>query len=126
MEKVNELLGQIVPIKRKINKRCLAYLKKELKKAKDNRLDFYDEDGEPYGNQYVSVTYDGGRHPEYASNAFSIVNGIYLTKNSKDKEVIMLDTEDDDEYGIKNISWDELVGIADYVYKILMPILKKG
>lgn len=122
MKKVDELLNEITPIRREINKRCLAYLKRTLKKAENNRLDFYDEDGEAYGNQFVSVSYDGGRHPEYASNAFSSVNGIYLN----DKGKIVLDTEDDDEYGIENITWDELVDVASYVYNILMPILKKN
>lgn len=61
MKKVNELLNEITPIRREIKKRCLAYLKRTLKKAENNRLDFYDEDGEAYGNQFLSVSYDGGR-----------------------------------------------------------------
>ncbi len=126
MKKANELWEQKRPIEKQIEKRCIAYLKRTLKNREGNRLDFYDEDGEAYGNQYVCVTYDGGRHPEYASNAFSQVHGIYLRKNNKGKDCIILDTEDDDEYGIENINWDELVDLTDYVYKVVMPFLKKG
>ena len=121
MEKANELWEQKRPIEKEIEKRCIDYLKRTLKNREGNRLDFYDEDGEPYGNQYLCVTYDGGRHPEYASNAFSSVKGVFLKENH-----IYLDTEDDDEYSITNISLNELFSIADYVYHILMPILKKG
>ena len=126
MKKVNELLDQMQPMRAEVKKRCLAYLKRVLKKAEDNTISFQDEDGNDIGNNYVCVTYDGGRHPEYASNAFSQVHGIYLRKNNKGKDCIILDTEDDDEYGIENINWDELVDLTDYVYKVVMPFLKKG
>ena len=122
MKKVNELLDQMLPMRAEVKKRCLAYLKRMLKKAEGNRLDFYDEDGNGYGGEYVCVSYDGGRHPEYASNVFSSVRGIFLN----DKGVVTLDTEDDDEYSMSSITWDELVNVADYVYRVLMPTLKKN
>jgi hypothetical protein len=46
---------------------------------------------------------------------------VFLKENH-----IYLDTEDDDEYSITNISLNELFDIANYVYQILMPTLKKG
>lgn len=122
MKKVNELLDQMQPMRAEVKKRCLAYLKRVLKKAKDKRLDFYDENGNGYGGEFVCVSYDGGRHPEYGSNVFSNVNGIFLN----DKGEVTLDTEDDSEYKIENITWDELVNVADYVYRVLMPILKNN
>jgi hypothetical protein len=123
MKKVNQLLDQIQPIRREINTRCLAYLKRVLKNAESHRINFYNEEsGEYVGSEFVCVTYDGGNHPEYASNAFSTVNAIYLD----DKGHIMLDTEDSSCYEIDSITWDEVIDLADYVYRVVMPILKKG
>ena len=67
MRKVNQLLKEIEPIRAEINKRCIAYLKRVLKKAENHRIGFYDEEnGEYIGGEVVCVTYDGGNHPEYA------------------------------------------------------------
>lgn len=115
MKKVNELLDIMQPMRKEVKKRCLAYLKRVLKKEDGGRLDFVDEDGNPRKNKFVCVTYDGGAHPEYAANAFSLVKAIYLNKDNK----IVLDTDDDDEYSIEKVYWEEMVNIADYVYKVL-------
>ena len=123
MKKVNELLDQMQPMRTEVKKRCLAYLKRVLKKAENHRIGFYDEEyGEHIGGEAVCVTYDGGSHPEYASNAFSNVNGIYLNERGH----ILLHTEDCDCYEIERITWDEVVDLADYVYRVVMPTLKKG
>ena len=123
MKKVNQLLKEIQPIRAEINKRCIAYLKRVLKKAENHSIDFYDEEhGEYIGGELVCVTYDGGNHPEYASNAFSNVNGIYLNERGQ----ILLHTEDCDCYEIESITWDEVIYLADYVYRVVMPTLKKG
>ena len=127
MERVSLLLDQIEPMRAEIKKRCLSYLKRVLKNAENHSLDFYDEEkGENVGGKYVCVTYDGGGHPEYASNAFSNVNSIHLDKNHAGKDTIYLDTDDADDYEIENITWDELVSLADYVYRVYMPSVNKG
>jgi len=57
----------------------------------------------------VTITYDGGRHPEYATNAFSEVFGVYLDNNK-----IFIDCEDCDAYSIDRIwSLDEVIAICD-------------
>lgn len=121
MKKVNELLDQMKPMRAEVKRRCKAYLKRTLKKAKNHRLDFCGEDGVDYGNEYVCVTYDGGRHPEYATNAFSQVYGAFLDSKGN----IMLEIEDCEKYEIERIDWNELVDVADYVYRILIPYFKK-
>jgi len=112
MKKAIELMNQMIPMKKEVKKTCIAYLKRVLEKCNNNYLSFYDEDGEAYGNRYVSVTYDGGNHPEYESNAFSTVKGVFIDKYGD----ICLDTEDDDAYAIENINLEELYDIAEYVY----------
>lgn len=119
MEKTIELWGQITPMLWKVKEDCLAYIKSELEKADGNYISFLDEDGEPIGGDMVCVTYDGGHHPEYASNAFDLVRGIYLKQHEGRKEtLIMLDTEDDDEYWIGNIEVGEIYGVAFFLYNL--------
>jgi hypothetical protein len=119
MKKAIELWEKITPMMREVKSECLAYIKSELEKAEDNYISFLDEDGEPIGGDMVCVTYDGGRHPEYASNAFDIVRGVYLKYHEGRKEtLIMLDTDDDDEYYIGNIEIGEIYGVALFLYEL--------
>ena len=83
---------------------CVAYLKRELKKH-SNCINWEEYDCPP------CVSYDGGNHPEYASNCFSSVYGVSLNKHGQ----IILHTEDCDEYPVENISVDELYGVCDFV-----------
>lgn len=117
MEKTIQLWNELQPKINEVKKNSLDYIKAELEKAEDNYISFLDEDGEPIGGNWISVTYDGGHHPEYASNAFDMVKGVYLKYQEGRKEkLIMLDTEDDDEYYIGNINWDEIFSVAEYLY----------
>ena len=45
------------------------------------------------------VSYDGGNHPEYASNCFSDVNSVYI-KDGK----VYLDIEDASDYELENVT----------------------
>ena len=85
---------------------CIGYLTEKLNEPEH-------KDGistEPEDGSSVTVTYDGGKHPEYNSTAFSTVKGVYKKNDS-----IMLDTEDDDEYPISRISTIELFGVCDFI-----------
>ena len=62
--------------------------------------------------EMLTVPYDGGSHPEYASNCFSRVNSVYL-KNGE----IYLNIEDCDEYHIERISYDDAFAIAEVLVK---------
>lgn len=89
----------------KLRKACLRYLKSTLKKN-GGRIDFdEDEDGS------ISVPYDGGNHPEYASNLYSVVNSVYFNKRGE----IVLDIEDDSEYYLDNVETDYLYDLCDFI-----------
>ena len=120
MKKTIELFESIQPVREQIRKRCISYLKRVLKKREGKSILLYDEDGDAIDDEYVTVTYDGGRHPEYDSNAFSNVGAVYLDEKGN----IMLDTDDCDEYEIDNITWDELYTLAEYVYNHALPFWK--
>ena len=114
MEEVYELLDKIAPLKAEVSERCLAYIKEQLEKADGRSISFTSEDGEPFGGMVVVVTYDGGRHPEYAANPYSDVYGIYM-KGDK----IYIHCEDCDEYDIDYVTYDDIVDIADFLWRIL-------
>jgi len=107
MKKVIELKNQIAEKERQIRKGCINYLKRATKKAGGTICTEDEEDS-------LVVTYDGGNHPEYASNAFSIVNNIFL-KDGK----IYLNIEDSEEYSIDRIDDDEVYEVAMFVYEML-------
>lgn len=65
------------------------------------------------------VAYDGGNHPEYASNVFSEVNGVFI-KNGK----WYLDIEDDSEYPIERLSLGELKSVCDAVLNDMLAALE--
>ena len=88
-------------------KTLLAMVKKMLGKK-----------GEFYFNEDVLfVCYDGGRHPEYNSNVFSEVNGVYKKGNK-----LYVSIEDDDMYPIERLNIFELHDIADAMCKELVEL----
>lgn len=107
MERVKEILGQIRPLQEEACQRSKAYLKKVLEEAEGKRIDIDEEE-----SGYLWVTYDGGRHPEYNSNVFSVVHGVFLNEQGN----ICLDIADCEEYEIDRITWDDVVSIAEFVY----------
>ena len=90
----------------KLQSACLAYIKEALFIV-GNKLDI-DE------NYPVSVPYDGGNHPEYASNCFSDVLSVYC----KD-DCIYLETEDCKNYGIENINAENLYYLVQSIKQTL-------
>ena len=63
--------------------------------------------------EYISVSYDGGNHPEYNSNVFSSVERVYLDSDGG----VLLDTEDASKYSISNITTEELYELCDFIIK---------
>lgn len=63
----------------------------------------------------VAVTYDGGNHPEYASNAYSEVINVHLDENGN----VELCIEDCDEYEVDRVYAADLYGVAIEIYTAL-------
>lgn len=100
-EKASKKFYECVEIKRKIKEVSMETIKAVLSKADGNSVEI-DEDN------MISVPYDGGNHPEYASNCYSRLNSVYL----KDGR-IFLDIEDCNEYEIDRIDGDDVFAIAE-------------
>lgn len=109
MKEVIKLKESIAETERKIKEGSLEYLKRVLREN-SNSLNL--DDDESIKDGYLTVPYDGGRHPEYASNEFSAVDSIYL----KDDKVF-LSIEETDEYEIDRINDDDLYAVAMFVYE---------
>lgn len=104
-KKADELYDSIIPVQQDIRKKCETYIKMVLKEN-NGSLDCTESEN------MISVTYDGGNHPEYASTAFSMVEGISLDENDN----IILQIEDCSEYPIENINWNEVFDVAAFIH----------
>ncbi len=112
----DSLMIAVVELENKALRKCMNFLK-GLLALNGGKIEFheYDEDGVQIDDNSFCVSYDGGNHPEYDSNCFSEVRSVYI----KDGE-IYLDTEDCDEYSIKNVSDREIIEMCLYIYSDLM------
>ena len=107
MEEIIKLQEEIDKKQRKVRKGCIEYLKRATEKAGGTICMDDEED-------VVMVAYDGGRHPEYDSNLYSVVESVFL-KDGK----LYLSIEDCDEYEIDRVVTDEVYAVAVFVYNAL-------
>ncbi len=114
MKNVKELIEKYNDVKCELRKEFEESLTR-IVKENGGVIDFTDEDGDFY-DDIVAISYDGGNHPEYASDCFSNVYDIHLNKNGK----LAVSLEEDDDYEIDRIwSVDELIDIFSHVEMIL-------
>ena len=91
----------------KLRNSCMEYIKTILANN-DNAINWKSIELP----EYVSVSYDGGNHPEYASNLYSTVYGIEWAGNV---EEIVLDTEDSSDYPLSSVTTEELYNLCDFI-----------
>ena len=100
-EEASKTFYDCMEIMHNVYETSLETIKAVLSETDGNSVEF-DE------YEMLTVPYDGGSHPEYASNCFSRVNSVYL-KNGE----IYLNIEDCDEYHIERISYNDAFAIAE-------------
>ena len=103
-KKADEIYDSIISKQKEIGSKCETYIKRFLE-ANGGSADF------TKCEEMVTVTYDGGNHPEYASDCFSTVNGVFFDKDGD----IALNIEDCSNYPIENINWDDVYNVAEYI-----------
>lgn len=105
MEKFEKTAKKLLKILPQLREECVEFLTNKLREN-NNKLswDCCEID------EYVSVCYDGGRHPEYASNVFSSVEGVFI-----EDDKIYLNIEDDGKYSIDNVNTTELLDVCSYI-----------
>ena len=108
--KTEKKMDTIIPVIQEIRLESIRYLK-EVTEKNNGYFDLteYDDD---YGS--VCVTYDGGNHPEYASNAFSTVQAVKV-----EDDTLLFETEDTDWYDTDNVDTFELFGVASFIDEII-------
>ena len=110
-KKFQRLANDYISTGKLLRSASMAYIRKVLKEN-NNEITWDSDEVEDY---VLTVTYDGGRHPEYASNAFSCVYGVKLNERGK----ILLDTDDCDCYDIESVPTAEVYDVANYLETLL-------
>lgn len=64
--------------------------------------------------EMIAIIYDGGNHPEYASNLCSLLYSVYIDK----KAGLCLHIEDDPCYGIDRVYDIDVLTIAEILYNM--------
>ena len=65
-----------------------------------------------YDVENVTILYDGGNHPEYASNCYSTVYRVY-----EENGEVLLETEDSSGYSFDRMRTGDIIDVADAIYK---------
>ena len=100
--------------KRDIRHICLDMLKKicDRTETKEISLDKFKNYLRDEGYCDPTIIYDGGHHPEYATNAFSTIDGFYI-KN----EIVIFDIEDDSQYDESRVITDDIINLCELIVK---------
>lgn len=76
---------------------------------------------DPEYNEYFTASYDGGSHPEYASNCFSQVDAIFIDA----KLGLCVEIEDDPKYEITRMLSVEIIDLAQLVHDAVLPRIQE-
>lgn len=106
--KFEEVADKFFEASHELRKECIKYIKNVVKKHET--LDFSDCE------YNVCVPYNGGSHPEYASNCFSNVYSVSLDKKGN----IVLEIEDCGEYGIEEVPTEQVYDLADFIKNVYL------
>ena len=93
-----------------LKQECVDYLTQVTKENGSIKFDLDQED------EYVCVSYDGGRHPEYDSDLYATVYGVSF---NDDENRLSIDMEYNDDYTVDRLSADEVYTLALAVYNKL-------
>jgi hypothetical protein len=112
----DSLMIAIGELEAKALSECMNFLK-GLLSLNGGKIEFheYDVDGIQTDDNCFYVKYNGGAHPEYASNCFSDVKSVVIYG-----EKIYLNIEDCEEYPIEELDDREVIDMCLYIYSNLM------
>lgn len=105
---------EFLDVKHDLRENCLTYIKDFLKENNTDKYlieDNVDIDEFNEQNGYPSIEYDGGKHPEYATNVYSHFYGVGIRLGR-----VYFIIEDSDEYYAERVwSVEELSNIVDWL-----------
>lgn len=111
MNKYKELAETFFEASNKLRFECLKHIKEILNKCPDRRVSWLTDDLYDMGFDSIYISYDGGNHPEYASNVFSEVEAVYLDEYDN----IVVDCEDGRMYAENITNTAELYEVCDFI-----------
>ena len=99
-------------IRRDVRNIGLDMLKKICERTEDKSisLDKFKNYLRDVGSPDFTIIYDGGNHPEYASNVFSTVDGFYIQN-----EIVIFDIEDDPQYDESRVSTSDIIDLCEMI-----------
>ena len=107
MEKYQKTFEEITPLLKRMREECFEFLNRALSEHPNG---FGLKEFEDNSGVSVCVTYDGGNHPEYASNAFSQVLSVIKSNDGN----VIFETEDDD-IEADCLNTIEIVSVCDVI-----------
>lgn len=99
--KLDEVFNKWAELNNELAKASREAIIEVLEKTPRNAIDLDDID------YTCCVSYDGGNHPEYASNCFSDVIRAYMRDGK-----VYLDIEDASDYELENVTAEEMYNVA--------------
>jgi hypothetical protein len=104
--KFRKIGNQVEALMPELRNESIKFITDTIKKVSGDKgsINLYDEDE----NDSVYVSYDGGRHPEYASNLWSMVYDVHIDSKGK----LALCIEDSDDYEITRCTTMEIYEVA--------------
>ena len=111
-ENFDKTLNEYLNAKKEIRNTSLDMLKKICERTEDKSisLDNFKNYLRDMGSCDPTIVYDGGNHPEYASNVFSTVDGFRI-----ENEIIIFDIEDDPSYDESRVSTDDIINLCEMI-----------
>jgi hypothetical protein len=112
-KKFDEVFVRWSQVNKELDKECTKYISEILENAEGHRVEIS-------CNYPICVEYDGGNHPEYASNCY---NDVYAVVKEDDR--IYLVTKDCDEYPLEKLTAIEKLTVASGIeYSVECPLNK--
>jgi hypothetical protein len=116
MEKFKIIGNQVDGLMLSLRKECISYIINAVDKHgdEDGSISLYNEQIDIDGDS-LYISYDGGNHPEYASNLYSQVYDVHKDANGK----VVLHIEDSDSYELERCTTMELYELANFIMDII-------
>ena len=112
VNKFNQAFDEFINAKKNIRQISLDMLKDICNRRVDKKIslenlkEYLDENNDCY----PVISYDGGNHPEYATNMYSTVDGFRL-----ENDTIIFDIEDSSDYSEDRVMTDDLIDLCDVI-----------
>lgn len=111
MSNYKEIAETFFTAAHKLKFECLNHIKEILNNQPEKRITWLNDEIDEIGLEPLTIGYDGGNHPEYASNMFSEVEGVHLNEYGN----IIFDLADGEMYAEYMENAAEIYYVCDFL-----------